>query len=71
MGCLAVLGEHDLRIPDDISVGAFDNSEWLGIWRPPMTAVDVAIQEISAWPSAAAAAHHGPVSGAQTWSLIP
>ena len=47
MGCLAVLGEHNLRIPGDISVGAFDNSEWLGIWRPPITAVDVAIEEIS------------------------
>jgi len=30
-----------------MSVGAFDNSEWLGIWRPPITAVDVAIEEIS------------------------
>ena len=30
-----------------MSVGAFDNSEWLGIWRPPITAVDVAIEEIA------------------------
>ena len=47
MGCLAVLGEHGVRIPEDMSVGAFDNSEWLGIWRPPITAVDVAIEEIA------------------------
>jgi DNA-binding LacI/PurR family transcriptional regulator len=36
-----------VRIPEDMSVGAFDNSEWLGIWRPPITAVDVAIEEIA------------------------
>ena len=47
MGCLAVLGAQGVRIPDDMSIGAFDNSEWLGIWRPPITAVDVAIEEIS------------------------
>jgi LacI family transcriptional regulator len=47
MGCLAVLAEKNLAIPDDISLGAFDNSEWLGVWRPPISAVDVAIDEIS------------------------
>jgi DNA-binding LacI/PurR family transcriptional regulator len=47
MGCLAMLAEMKLAIPDDISLGAFDNSEWLSVWQPPITAVDVAIDEIS------------------------
>jgi LacI family transcriptional regulator len=47
MGCLAVLEQHALRIPEDISVVAFDNSEWLSIWRPPITAVDVATDEMA------------------------
>ena len=47
MGCLAVLAEVKLAIPQDISLGTFDNSEWLNVWRPPITAVDVAIDEIS------------------------
>ncbi len=47
MGCLAVLEALGLRVPEDVSIGAFDNSEWLGIWRPPITAVDVAIEEIA------------------------
>jgi DNA-binding LacI/PurR family transcriptional regulator len=47
MGCLAVLAEHPLRIPEELSIGSFDNAEWMGVWRPPITAVDVAIDEIS------------------------
>jgi DNA-binding LacI/PurR family transcriptional regulator len=47
MGCLSVLGEVGMSIPADISLGAFDNSEWLSVWRPPITAVDVAMDEIS------------------------
>ena len=47
MGCLAVLAERGLTVPDDMSVVAFDNSEWLGIWRPPITAVDVAVDAMA------------------------
>ena len=47
MGVLAVLDERNLKVPEDISVVAFDNSEWLSIWRPPITCVDVAIDEMA------------------------
>jgi DNA-binding LacI/PurR family transcriptional regulator len=47
IGCLAVLAELNISIPDDLSVGAFDNAEWMGVCRPPITAVDIAIDEIS------------------------
>ena len=47
MGCLAVFAERGLVVPEDMSVVAFDNSEWLSIWRPPITAVDVAIDAMA------------------------
>jgi len=47
MGVLAVLDESNLRIPHDISVVAFDDTEWLSIWRPPITCVDVAVDEMA------------------------
>ena len=47
VGCLAVLSERSISIPAELSVGSFDNAEWMGVWRPPITAVDVAIDEIS------------------------
>jgi DNA-binding LacI/PurR family transcriptional regulator len=47
MGVLAVLGERNLRIPDEISIVAFDDAEWMSIWRPPITCVDVAVEEMA------------------------
>lgn len=47
MGLLAVLHERNLRVPEDISVVVFDNSEWLSIWSPPITAVDIAVDEMA------------------------
>jgi LacI family transcriptional regulator len=47
MGLLAVLHERNLRVPEDISVVVFDDSEWLSIWRPPITAVDIAVDEMA------------------------
>ena len=58
MGCLAVLAERNLTVPDDLSVVAFDNSEWLSIWRPPITAVDVAVERAGRAGSRPAAAPH-------------
>lgn len=77
MGCLAVLGEHRLRIPEEMSVGAFDDSEWLSVWCPPITAVDVAIDEISRLAVdlllrriAAPLAEHKPVTYTLSTTLI-
>lgn len=47
MGMLTVLGQQGLRIPDDISVAAFNDTEWLSLWHPPITVVDVAIDEMA------------------------
>jgi DNA-binding LacI/PurR family transcriptional regulator len=47
MGCLAVISELDISIPGELSIGSFDNTEWMSAWRPPITAVDIAIDELS------------------------
>lgn len=46
-GTLFVLREMGKRIPEDISVVAFDDAEWLSIWNPPITAVDIATAEMA------------------------
>lgn len=47
IGVLYVLRERGVRVPDDLSVVAFDDAEWLSIWNPPITAVDIAIEEMA------------------------
>jgi LacI family transcriptional regulator len=47
MGTLSVLGQAGLRIPDDISVATFNDTEWLSFLNPPITVVDVAIDEMA------------------------
>lgn len=47
MGMLAVLGQRGLQIPGDVSVAAFNDTDWLSIWHPPITAVDIAIDEMA------------------------
>jgi len=47
MGALHVLTARHLRIPDDLSVAAFNDTEWLHIWNPPITTVDVAVEEMA------------------------
>ena len=47
MGVLAVLGQKGLVVPDDVSVAGFNDAEWLSIWNPPITVVDIAIDEMA------------------------
>jgi len=47
MGVLYVLRCQGVGIPEDVSVATFDDAEWLGVWHPPITAVDVAIDEMA------------------------
>ncbi|MCL4297217.1 MAG: LacI family transcriptional regulator [Anaerolineae bacterium] len=47
MGALSVLGQTGLKIPDDISIATFNDTEWLSFWQPPITVVDVAIDEMA------------------------
>ena len=47
MGTLFALQQHGIRVPDDVSVVAFDDAEWLSVWNPPITAVDIATDEMA------------------------
>ncbi|MBK8902519.1 MAG: LacI family DNA-binding transcriptional regulator [Anaerolineaceae bacterium] len=47
MGILKVLGEQNICIPGDMSVAAFNDTEWLSIWNPPITTVDIATEEMA------------------------
>jgi LacI family transcriptional regulator len=47
MGILKVLGEQNIHIPDDMSVAAFNDTEWLSIWNPPITTIDIATEEMA------------------------
>jgi LacI family transcriptional regulator len=47
MGAMTVLVDHKIRVPDEISVIAFDDSEWLSFWQPPITTVDIAVEEMA------------------------
>ena len=47
MGILKVLGEQNICIPNDMSVAAFNDTEWLSIWTPPITTIDIATEEMA------------------------
>lgn len=47
MGVLKALNACNVRIPDDLSVAAFNDTEWLSIWQPPITTVDIAVEEMA------------------------
>ncbi len=47
LGALYVLGQKTICIPQDLSVVAFDDAEWMAAWNPPICTVDIAIDEMS------------------------
>jgi LacI family transcriptional regulator len=47
MGTMSVLMDHKIDVPDDISVISFDDVEWLRYFNPPITTVDIAIEEMA------------------------
>jgi DNA-binding LacI/PurR family transcriptional regulator len=47
VGTMTALTAHEIRVPDEISVIAFDDSEWLSFWQPPITTVDIAVEEMA------------------------
>lgn len=47
MGALMVMGQRGVHIPDDISVIGYNDTEWLTAWNPPITAVDIAVDEMA------------------------
>jgi DNA-binding LacI/PurR family transcriptional regulator len=46
IGVMTVLTRRRICVPDDISIISFDDSEWLSFWQPPITAVDIAVDEM-------------------------
>jgi len=48
MTVFQVIRTLGLRIPDDVSLIAFDNPEWTGITTPPLTVVEQPIYELGA-----------------------
>ncbi|MCB0139516.1 MAG: LacI family DNA-binding transcriptional regulator [Caldilineaceae bacterium] len=49
MGVLKTLTARNIHIPVDLSVAAFNDTEWLQIWNPPITTVDIAVEEMAHW----------------------
>jgi LacI family transcriptional regulator len=47
VGTMGVLAERKVRVPDDLSIISFDDSEWLSLWQPPVTTVDIAVEEMA------------------------
>lgn len=47
MGILKVVGAQKIHIPDELSVAAFNDTEWLSLWNPPITTVDIATEEMA------------------------
>jgi len=47
MGTMKILKQQNIRIPDDFSVIAMDDAEWLESFEPSITTVDVAIEEMA------------------------
>lgn len=47
VGTLCALQQHGLRVPEDISLVTFDDAEWLSVANPPITAVDIATDEMA------------------------
>ena len=39
MGAIKAAQQHDLAIPDDVSIFGFDDAEWMTVVRPPITVV--------------------------------
>jgi len=47
MGTMKVLRERQVNVPEDISVIAMDDAEWLEVFEPSITTVDVAIAQMA------------------------
>jgi len=47
MGAMCILRDFDVKVPEDFSVIAMDDAEWLEVFEPSITTVDVAIEEMA------------------------
>jgi DNA-binding LacI/PurR family transcriptional regulator len=47
LGVLYMLNQRKIHVPTDMSVAGFDDTEWMSVWNPPITAVDIAANEMT------------------------
>lgn len=47
LGILKTLQRYNLRVAEDVSLVAFDDTEWLSVWNPPISVVDIAVNEMA------------------------
>ncbi|MFN8439539.1 MAG: LacI family DNA-binding transcriptional regulator [Caldilineaceae bacterium] len=47
LGVVHILSQRKIRVPDDLSLASFNDSEWLAFWQPPITTVDIAVEEMA------------------------
>ncbi|MFP7707879.1 LacI family DNA-binding transcriptional regulator [Trueperella sp. LYQ141] len=47
-GVVCALSRHNIRIPEDISVVAYDDPQWYSLWSPGMTALVAPMSEMGA-----------------------
>jgi LacI family transcriptional regulator len=48
LGALEATEAHDVEIPSDLSIVSYSDSDWLRIWRPPITAVALPLNQMAA-----------------------
>jgi LacI family transcriptional regulator len=46
MGCIKALKEERIRIPEDISLMAFDENPYLNYLEPPLTCISQPVEDI-------------------------
>ncbi len=46
LGALAAMSELGLKVPDDVSVVGFDDTEWAALMDPPLTVVSQPVKEL-------------------------
>jgi LacI family transcriptional regulator len=48
LGVLEGIRDLNLRVPDDVSVAAFDDADWMNVVRPPLTVVAQPVYDLGA-----------------------
>jgi DNA-binding LacI/PurR family transcriptional regulator len=48
LGALEAAEAHHMEIPSDLSIVAYSDSDWLRVWRPPITAVALPLNQMAA-----------------------
>jgi LacI family transcriptional regulator len=52
VGALAAIREAHLRVPQDLSFVGYGDPEWFRLWAPPITTVDLPVEEVASTTAA-------------------